>query len=185
VPDRRISEVKHCGDLLRFGLFELDTEAGQLYKTGRVVRLQPKPFKLLCLLAEKAGTLVPREEIQKALWSSDTFVDFEQGVNFAIKQVRDALGEDAERPLYIQTVPKRGYRFLAPVERVSAQEDDPDDAIFRPPTDGRLNKLLWMHVTELKLAESQRLARRALALKIGAGAAAILLALLAVFLFLR
>lgn len=171
-------------DVLRFGIFELDTEAGQLYKNGRVVRLQPKPFKLLCLLVEKAGTLVTREEIQKALWTSDTFVDFEQGVNFAIKQVRDALGEDSERPLYIQTVPRRGYRFLAPVERAS-EKDDPDDAIFRPPTDGRLNKLLWMHVTELKLAESQRLARRALALKIGAGAAAVVLVLLAAFLFLR
>ena len=105
-------------------------------------------------------------------------------MNFAIKQVRDALGEEAERPLYIQTVPRRGYRFLAPVERAS-EKNDPEDAIFRPPTDGRLNKLLWMHVTELKLAESQRLARRARALKIGAGAAAIVLALLAVFLFFR
>ena len=183
MPDPRITEVKHQGDLLRFGIFELDTEAGKLFKNGRVVRLQPKPFKLLCLLAEKAGTLVTRDEIQKALWTSDTFVDFEQGVNFAIKQVRDALGEDAERPLYIQTVPKRGYRFLAPVERASAQEEDPDDAIFRPPTDGRLNKLLWMHVTELKLVEAQRHARRVLAMK--AAAAAFLLALIAAFLLFR
>jgi len=75
-------------------------------------------------------------------------------------------------------VPKRGYRFLAPVERASTQEDD--DAIFRPPTDGRLNKLLWMHVTELKLVEAQRHARRALALK--AAAAAFLLAMIAAFL---
>jgi DNA-binding winged helix-turn-helix (wHTH) protein len=138
--------------------------------------MQPKPFTLLCLLADRAGMLVTREEIQKALWSSDTFVDFDQGVNFAIKQVREALGEDAERPLYIQTIPKRGYRFLAPVERASGEEDA-DEALFRPRTDGRLNKLLWMHVTELKLVESQRQERRKLALKI-AGAAAIALALL-------
>ena len=105
-------------------------------------------------------------------------------MNFAIKQVRDALGEDAEQPLYLQTVPRRGYRFLAPVERASEQ-DDPDDAIFRPPTDGRLNKLLWMHVTELKLVESQRQARRTLALKVGVGVAAVLLGLVAAFLFLR
>ena len=183
MPDPRITEVKHRGDLLRFGIFELDTEAGQLYKNGRVVRLQPKPFKLLCLLAEKSGTLVTRDEIQKTLWTSDTFVDFEQGVNFAIRQVRDALGEDAERPLYIQTVPKRGYRFPAPVERASGQEEDPDDAIFRPPTDGQLNKLLWMHVTDLKLVEAQRHARRVVAMK--AAAAAFLLALIALFLLFR
>jgi DNA-binding winged helix-turn-helix (wHTH) protein len=169
---------------LRFGVFELDPEAGQLYRNGRQVRMQPKPFKLLCLLADRAGMLVTREQIQKELWSADTFVDFEQGVNFAIKQVREALAEDADRPLYIQTVPKRGYRFLAPVERVS-DEKDADEALFRPRTDGRLNKLLWMHVTELKLDESRRLERRKLALKI-AGAAAIALALLVgAFLFLR
>jgi DNA-binding winged helix-turn-helix (wHTH) protein len=182
VPDQPFREVKHRGDLLRFGIFELDTEAGQLCKNGRVVRLQPKPFKLLCLLAEKTGTLVTREEIQKALWSSGEFVDFEQGVNFAIKQVRDALGEDTERPLYIQTVPRRGYRFLAPVERASEKEEDPDDAIFRPATD-ELNKLLWMHVTDLKLVEAQRHARRVLAIK--TAAAAFLLALIAAFLLLR
>jgi DNA-binding winged helix-turn-helix (wHTH) protein len=150
-----------------------------LYKNGRAVRLQPKPFKLLYLLAQNGGKLVGRDEIQKALWPSDTFVDFDQGMNFAIKQVRDALGDEAERPLYIQTVPKRGYRFLAPVERES-QDEEPDDDIFRPRTDGRLNKLLWMHVTELKLVEAQRQARRALALK--AAAALFLLALIAAFL---
>jgi DNA-binding winged helix-turn-helix (wHTH) protein len=161
--------------ILRFGVFELDPEAGQLYRNGRLVRMQPKPFKLLCLLAERSGALVTREQIQKELWSSDTFVDFEQGVNFAIKQVREALGEDADRPLYIQTVPKRGYRFLAPVERAS--DEDAEEALFRPRTDGRLNKLLWMHVTELKLEESRRQERRRVALKI-AGAAAIAVALL-------
>ena len=80
-------------------------------------------------------------------------------------------------------MPKRGYRLLAPVERVSAPEEDTDDAIFRPPTDGKLNKLLWMHVTDLELVEAQRHARRALATK--AAAAAFLLALLAAFLMFR
>ena len=167
-------------EILRFGIFELDTGAGRLYKNGRQVRLQPKPFKLLCLLAENGGKPVGRDEIQRALWASDTVVDFDQRLNFAIKEVRDALGDEAERPLYIQTVPKRGYRFLAPVERESAEQDDQDDAIFRPPTDGRLNKLLWTHVTESKLVEAQQHARRALALK--AAAAAFLLALIAAFL---
>jgi DNA-binding winged helix-turn-helix (wHTH) protein len=170
--------------VLRFGIFELDPEAGQLYKNGRVVRMQPQPFKLLCLLAENDRRLVTREEIQKTLWSSDTFVDFEQGVNFAIKQVREALGEDADRPLYIQTVPRRGYRFLAPVERTSEAED-PDEASFRPRTDGRLNKLLWMHIAELKLAETRRLDRRRIALKVAAVAAAILGVLTAALLLFR
>jgi DNA-binding response OmpR family regulator len=70
--------------ILRFGIFELDPDAGRLYRNGRLVRMQPQPFKLLCLLAENDRRLVTREEIQKTLWSSDTFVDFEQGVNFAI-----------------------------------------------------------------------------------------------------
>jgi DNA-binding winged helix-turn-helix (wHTH) protein len=170
--------------VLRFGIFELDPEAGQLYKNGRVVRMQPQPFKLLCLLVENARRLVTREEIQKTLWSSDTFVDFDQGVNFAIKQVREALGEDADRPLYIQTVPRRGYRFLAPVERESGDED-PDERSFRPRTDGRLNKLLWMHVAELKLAETRRMDRRRMALKVAAVAAAILGTLTAALLLFR
>ena len=177
-----LAERPATPSLLRFGMFELDPEAGQLYRNGRLVRMQPKPFKLLCLLADRAGTLVTREEIQAELWTADTFVDFEQGVNFAIKQVREALAEDADRPLYIQTVPRRGYRFLAPVERVS-DEEAADEALFRPRTDGRLNKLLWMHVTELKLVESRRLERRKLALKV-AGVTAIALALLVAALLL-
>jgi DNA-binding winged helix-turn-helix (wHTH) protein len=148
-------------NILRFGIFELDGEAERLLKNGRVVRLQPKPFKLLCLLAGQAGKLVTREDIQKALWNADTFVDFEQGVNFAIKQVREALGEDADRPLYIQTVPKRGYRFVAPVDRGPVPAAPAADPVYRPPaTDGSLNKLLWTHIAELKLIESERQKRR-------------------------
>ena len=104
---------------LRFGSFELDTEAEQLTKDGRIVRLQPQPFKLLWLLCSQPGRLLTREEIRSALWTGDTFVDFEQGVNFAIKQVREALNDDAERPVFVQTVPRRGYRFIAPVQLVT------------------------------------------------------------------
>ena len=169
--------------IFRFGIFELDTDAEQLVKNGRVVRLQPKPFKLLCLLAGQAGTLVTREDIRKALWNSDTFVDFEQGVNFAIKQVREALGEDADRPVYIQTVPRRGYRFVAPVDRVAvnAKATEP---VYRPATDGSLNKLLWTHIAEMKLSERRRQKRRKILIAICAGAA-VVLALAAAFLLLR
>jgi len=169
--------------ILRFGIFELDSEAEQLHRNGRVVRIQPKPFKLLCLLAGQAGKLVTREEIQKTLWTSDTFVDFDQGVNFAIKQVREALGEDADRPLYIQTVPKRGYRFVAPLDRGPVPVQAPD-SIYRPPTDGSLNKLLWTHIAELKIVESRRQKRRKIAMIVSA-VAAVVLALVAAFVFLR
>jgi len=144
-------------NLLRFGAFELDIEAERLLRNGRNVRLQPQPFRLLCLLAGQAGRVVTREEIRAALWTSDTFVDFEQGVNFAIKQVREALGEDADHPIYIQTIPKRGYKFVAPVEVVGSQ------AVQAPPqarTDGTLSKLLWSHIAELRIAEDRRKKRR-------------------------
>jgi DNA-binding winged helix-turn-helix (wHTH) protein len=102
--------------VLRFGVFELDIQSDQLLKNGLAIKLKPQPFKLLKLLINEAGRVVTREEIRAELWTGDTFVDFEQGVNFAIKQVREALDDDSDRSLYIQTVPKRGYRFVAPVE---------------------------------------------------------------------
>jgi DNA-binding winged helix-turn-helix (wHTH) protein len=137
--------------ILRFGTFELDLEAQQLLKAGRTVRLQPQPFKLLCLLAMQAGKVISREEIRAALWSGDTFVDFDQGVNFAIRQVRDALGEDAESPVYIQTIPRRGYKFVAPVTAVEG-EALPN---LNSPTQ-RLHKLMWANISELRLADEQR-----------------------------
>lgn len=145
--------------LLRFGAFELDLEAGQLLKDSRLVRLQPQPFKLLCLLTSQPGKLMTREEIQTALWTNDTFVDFEQGVNFAIKQVREALHDPAEHPVYIQTVPRRGYRFLAPITTVSPRTaTEPQN-----PPDPALEKALWTNIAELRLGEeSQRRRQRVL-----------------------
>jgi DNA-binding winged helix-turn-helix (wHTH) protein len=137
----------------RFGSFELDLEAEQLRRNGRAVRIQPQPFRLLCLLTARPGTLITREEIQAELWKDDTFVDFEQGVNFAIKQVREALGDRAESSLYVQTVPKRGYRFLAPV---SSDGQAPDTAAAeawdRAP---QLHRALWENITDLRLAEEK------------------------------
>jgi len=151
--------------LLRFGAFELDLEAQQLLKNGRTVRLQPQPFKLLCFLVSLRGQLVTREQIRGALWSGDTFVDVEQGVNFAIKQVRDALGEEAEHPLYIQTVPRRGYRFVAPVEVISGAEESP---VYPPGTDLNLQKVLWTNIADLRLAEARRVQRRVIVKKVAA-----------------
>lgn len=97
-------------------MFELDAAAGQLRKAGILIKLQPQPFHVLLLLAQRAGTVVTREEIQRSLWSDSTFVDFEHGINFSISQIRGALADSAERPRYIETLPRRGYRFIAPVD---------------------------------------------------------------------
>ena len=136
----------------RFGAFELDLEAERLLKNGRTIRIQPQPFRLLCLLTNRPGLLVTREEIQAALWAGDTFVDFDQGVNFAIKQVRDALGDRAEDSLYVQTVPKRGYRFLAPVET----GPEPVEPVIAGSVDPYLQKAIWANIVELRLADNRR-----------------------------
>jgi DNA-binding winged helix-turn-helix (wHTH) protein len=137
--------------VLYFGAFELDLEAGKLLKNGRMVPLRPQPFRLLSLLVAQPGRLVTREEIQSALWKDDTFVDFEQGVNFAIKQVREALGDRAESSVYIQTVPKRGYRFVAPVASGGHQEP-----LLPGTADPELLRALWENIVDLRLSEERR-----------------------------
>lgn len=105
---------------VRFGAFEVDFATGELRKGGLLVHLQQQPFKVLALLASRAGQLVTREEIQREIWRSDTYVDFDQGLNFCIKQIRSALGDQAETPRFVETLPRRGYRFLVPVTPVLA-----------------------------------------------------------------
>jgi DNA-binding winged helix-turn-helix (wHTH) protein len=144
--DRRVGAVR------RFGSFELDLDSERLLKNGRTIRIQPQPFRLLCLLTNRPGLLVTREEIQAVLWAGDTFVDFDQGVNFAVKQVREALGDRAEDSLYVQTVPKRGYRFLAPVET----GPEPVETIVAGTVDPYLQKALWANIVELRLADNRR-----------------------------
>ena len=101
--------------LLRFGAFELNLESEELSKSGIPVKLPPQPLKLLALLAGHASQVVTRDQIQKELWAGETFVDFEHGVNKCINQIRTVLGDNADHPLYIETLPRRGYRFVAPV----------------------------------------------------------------------
>jgi TolB-like protein/tetratricopeptide (TPR) repeat protein len=102
--------------VVRFGGFELDAAKGELRHKGDLVKLPPQPFKVLELLARHSGNVMTREEIRKHVWCGDTFVDFEQGLNFCIRQIREALGDSADRPRFIETLPRRGYRFLMPVE---------------------------------------------------------------------
>jgi DNA-binding winged helix-turn-helix (wHTH) protein len=100
----------------RFGVFELDLSAGELRKSGVKLRLQGQPYQVLALLLERAGEVVTREELQQKLWPSDTFVDFDHSLNTAINKVRDALGDSASSPRYVETLARRGYRFIAPVQ---------------------------------------------------------------------
>jgi TolB-like protein/tetratricopeptide (TPR) repeat protein len=104
---------------LRFDCFDLDLAGGELRKGDAVIRLQPQPLKVLTLLACRAGQLVSREDIQKQVWTDDTFVDFDQGLNYCIRQIRAALSDDAETPRFIETIPRRGYRFLASVTSIA------------------------------------------------------------------
>jgi DNA-binding winged helix-turn-helix (wHTH) protein/TolB-like protein len=114
---------------LRFGPFEIDPDGGQLRRSGAPIRLSPQPLKLLVLLASRAGDVVSRDEIRSRLWGTETFVDFEQGVNHCIRSIRSVLEQGPRSPVYIETVPRRGYRFVAPVER-----QDPESAAVDPPT---------------------------------------------------
>jgi len=107
--------------ILRFDVFELDTAAGELRRQGDRVKLPPQPFRVLELLVLRGGEVVTRADIRERIWS-DSFVDFEQGLNFCIRQIREALGDTAEAPRFIETLPRRGYRFLLPVETQPAVE---------------------------------------------------------------
>jgi DNA-binding winged helix-turn-helix (wHTH) protein len=101
--------------IARFGVFEVDFNAGELRKSGRKIRLQEQPFQVLSSLIASAGEVVSREELRQKLWPSDTFVDFDHSLNTAINKVREALGDSASSPRYVETLARRGYRFVAPV----------------------------------------------------------------------
>src|SRR6185503_123310 len=101
--------------VLRFAALELYPAAGELRQRGEVLKLAPQPFKVLELLARRRGQVVTRIEIRDHVWSGDTFVDFDQGLNFCVRQIREVLGDTADAPRFIETLPRRGYRFLMPV----------------------------------------------------------------------
>src|SRR5262245_21432327 len=106
---------------LRFGAFEINAAAGELRRQGDLVKLAPQPLKVLDLLARRSGEVVTRNEIREHVWRGDTFVDFEQGLNFCIRQIREVLGDTADAPRFIETLPRRGYRFLMPVKAGAVQ----------------------------------------------------------------
>ena len=105
--------------LYRFGIFEFESDTGELRKNGRAAALEPQPAKALALLLSRAGDVVSREEIRDAVWGRDTHVDFDRGLAYCLSHVRSALGDSAENPRFVQTIPKRGFKFIAPVENGS------------------------------------------------------------------
>jgi DNA-binding winged helix-turn-helix (wHTH) protein len=127
---------------VRFALFELDLKARQLTKNGVRIRLPQQPIEALSLLLERSGEIVTREELRRRLWPSDVFVDFDHGLNKSIQKLRDALGDSAGSPRYIETIPRVGYRFIVPVQgsrataELKAEAESPPPRVGAPLADG-------------------------------------------------
>src|SRR5690349_12389655 len=105
--------------LLRFGLFEVDLSARELRKRGRKIKLQEQPFQVLALLLLRPGELVTREELRQAIWTADTFVEFDQALHTAVKKIRVALSDSANNPRFVETIPRKGYRFITPLAEIT------------------------------------------------------------------
>jgi len=124
--------ITPAGKTLRFAVFEVDLAAGELRKNGNRIRLQEQPFQILVCLLARAGEVVTREELRQKLWPADTFVDFDHSLNTAIAKLREALGDSASSPRYVETLARRGYRFLAPVQSAEAKPPDSPPVILKP-----------------------------------------------------
>src|SRR4051794_18788243 len=165
---------------IRFGLFEVDLKAGEVRKRGIRVRLQDQPFEVLAALLEHPGQLVTREQLQARIWAGNTFVDFDRGLNKAINRIREALGDFAATPRFVETQSRRGYRFIAPINNLHAETGQqflrssllpPPNTSFLPShfalsrsgtrlafvaADSNAKEALW--VRDLSAATAQRLA---------------------------
>ena len=111
--------------LVRFGEYSFDLATSELLRGTIPLKLQPQPGKILAILIRRAGQVVTRQELVNEVWGSETFVDYEQGLNYAIRQIRTVLEDDAEHPRFLETLPKRGYRFIAPLSDAGAMEESP------------------------------------------------------------
>jgi DNA-binding winged helix-turn-helix (wHTH) protein/Tfp pilus assembly protein PilF/TolB-like protein len=132
-----VSAVGSSKPVIRFADFEVDLRAGELLKNGQRIRLQAQPFQVLAMLLERPGETVTREELQKRIWPEGTFVDFDQGLNNAVKKLREALGEDAANPRYVETLSKRGYRFVAAVAADGGNGKGPSGGDSIEPREGK------------------------------------------------
>jgi DNA-binding winged helix-turn-helix (wHTH) protein len=126
--------------LLRFSVFEVDLAAGELRKNGARIRLQEQPFQVLTALLLTAGQVVTRDELRDKIWPANTFVDFDHSLNTAVNKIREALGDSASSPLFVETLARRGYRFIAPVDGIATQSlaADDDDHVRTTPVDSEI-----------------------------------------------
>jgi DNA-binding winged helix-turn-helix (wHTH) protein len=122
----------HASRLIHFGDFAIDPHAGELFKKGTKIKLQQQPFQVLAILLERPGDLVTREELRERIWPADTFVDFDHSLNTAVKKLRQALGDGSQKPRYVETLPRKGYRFLGTVK--GAEKGAPPPATKRKVT---------------------------------------------------
>ncbi len=126
---------------VQFGDFELDILSGKLCRAGRPVKIQPQPLRVLSVLLEHPGEIVSREDLRARIWGTSTFVEFDQGLNYCIRQIRLALGDEASEPIYIETLPKQGYRFIAPISANGKTAEQIASMAPVPPPPAR--KPLW------------------------------------------
>lgn len=167
LPPARMESSASSGDPVRFGVFALDLRSGELRKQGLRIRLQEQPLLILQALLERPGEVVTREELRARIWPADTFVDFDHGLYSAMKRLRDALGDSADNPRFIETFSRRGYRFIAPVEGVPLAS--PAQVPFEVPSTGGASEETQASSSTTKVALA------------GLGAAAVIVALLVAF----
>lgn len=128
-------EASSTGKVVRFGAFEVDLVSGELRKNGNRIRLQEQPFQVLAMLLEGRGKMVTREDLRTKLWPADTFVDFDHSLNTAVNKLREALGDAAANPRFVETVARRGYRFIAPMQ-MNGRSAEPDAPSVSPHRSG-------------------------------------------------
>jgi DNA-binding winged helix-turn-helix (wHTH) protein/Tol biopolymer transport system component len=160
---------------LRFGPFEADLSSGKLYKLGNQVHLQDQPFRVLVMLLEHPGEVVTREEVRKKLWPEGTFVDFDEGLDTALKKLRHALGDSAQNPNFIETIPRRGYRLIAPVNGKGPATTEQEAFMEAAPTDGALTAKPLVDDIRSSSNVKDSSARTAVLLKYALGVTAILI----------
>jgi len=184
----RVASHLSSSHVVRFADFEFDLRSGELSRNGTSLKLQPQPAKVLTLLVSRHGEIVTRQDIAQHVWGSETFVDFEQGLNFAIRQIRSVLQDDADHPRFLQTLPKRGYRFTAKVIIHPLPPEIETPALVSPATPSPRRRVLryWLAGVAVAVAAAHGADRAASAVrKLGHGRSSVVTRSVSVAVFRR